>query len=717
MSRKGIKRFIRSTSLSGGQKRALAAIVIIGFVIQISVISIYYKIQTEQEITAAQVYGETVAAGIELSLNQSVNTTEVMKDLYLEYGDYFINDFNSICQRFVENNVAIGSMFIAPGGIIRCAYPKEMEESTLNFNMLIDPEQSERALLALHSKKITVAGPHRLVEGGTGFIIRNPIFVNGEFKAFSIVVLDWDKFVKQVLYHVSRKNSGYKFAVWKENDIHAVSDKNGFIFRNSDSKVSRLVSIKIEVPNDVWHLSVEPEDGWRGAFGIKIEILLSFVMLIGVIFFTYFRQREHARKIYYANHDDLTGLLVRTAFLKRVDALFRENPNAHYNVVAADIKDFKLINSMYGTEKSDELLVYLADYYLKLNPWGLCSRYGGDQFISIFPDENGKGVDTGIIENNSFEVIRNAPVPNVNIKYGVYEDVDVNLPANKVCDRALLAARSILSNYDAIVSNYEGPVSKSNMKKQELESSFLSALENENFKVWFQPKFDAVTEKLVGAEALVRWIKDDGKIVSPLDFISVFEEDGLIYKLDLYVFRQVCEKIKFWQDKGKNLVPISVNVSRVSLQHKNIIWDYKRIIEQTDINQELVPLEITESASSDVKETQRLAEEFKKAGFMIHMDDFGSGFSSLGNLNSMPFDEIKLDKSLVDYIGTPGGEELLKHTLALVQFKGLKTIAEGVETKEQLEFLRELKCDHIQGYYFSAPMPYEKFIDFIREHQ
>lgn len=709
------KKLKRNITLSRGQRILASTIMITTGVFLFFSYSIYSRIQTEKVYTRARVYGESVAAGIEISLNQSLNTTEMIKELYLEYDDIFIRDFNRMCKRLVDSNAVIGSLYLAPDAIIQCAYPEDIAKSTIGFEMLKDPEQAEKALLAIETGKITVAGPHKLVEGGNGFIIRNPIFKDGKFTAFSIVVLNWDEFVKQILNKVSRENSGYKFGVWKNNDVHAITDEYGFIFKNNNEDVSKNIRIKIKVPNDTWYLSVEPISGWKKATENKKEAAFCIILFLCVTIFGFARQYEHARKLFFANHDELTGLLQRAAFLKRVEEIRKDDPDVKYTVIAADIKNFKVINAMYGTEKSDELLRYLGNIFEKMNETGISSRYGGDQFMCIFPTDK-ENMTFEVISKNAKTIIDNAPVQNLNIKYGIYEDIDPAVNAVRCCDRALLAARSIRDSYDEIFSNYEGSVSKYNMRKQTIESSFLEALESKSFKVWLQPKFDAVTEKVIGAEALVRWIRPDGTAVSPADFIGIFEEDGLIYRLDEYVFKWVCEAMKHWQDKGYSLLPISVNVSRVSLKHPNIVKEYKKIIESFGIDKSAVPIEITESADSDAKETRRLAQEFKDNGFMIHMDDFGSGFSSLGNLNSMPFDEIKLDKSLIDYIGTPDGDELLRHILSLIQFKGLKTIAEGVETKEQLDFLKALKCNHIQGYYFSAPLSYEKFLAFLKEN-
>lgn len=681
---------------------------------QILFLSYYRDVKKEKEIINARIYGQSIATSIELSLNESVNTTKLLKDLYYEFGDYFLNYFDRICAGFINDNPAIASLYIAPNGIIRCAYPESIREATLGFDMLKDPAQSERALMAIKTRNVTVAGPHKLVEGGTGFIIRYPIFMDDEFKAFSIVVLDWDQFIMQLLMHISQESSGYKFAVWKSDDAHAVTDEYGFIFKNCVGDVSRIVDIDVNIPSDTWHLSIEPVNGWQKLSDMIFEFLLSTTFVVVAVLSVYLRQLRNAKNIYIAQHDDLTGIYSRTTFLKQLSYLTKNNPETEFTIVAADIVNFKVTNSMYGTEKCDEILKYLAACYKKISLYGLCSRYGGDQFVFVLAGQKSER-EVDYIENLANLISKKAPIENLLVKYGISKTQNEEISANLICDRSLLAAKSILHNYEVTVANYEGPVSKKNIKAQLLESSFLNSIKNEDFKVWYQPKFDSLTEKIIGAEALVRWIKADGTVVSPTEFVHVFEEDGLIYRLDLYVFEKVCRQMKFWIDKGYEPFPVSVNISRTSLQHKNVIRRYEKILKTVDIPAKYVPLEITESSSSVDQRIKDLIKDLKEAGFSIHMDDFGTGLSSLESLNFLPFDCIKFDKSLIDYIGTPVGEELLKHMIQLVQFMNLKIIAEGVETQEQMEFLKNLNCTQIQGYYYAPPMSYENFIEFLKK--
>ncbi len=273
--------------LSLKQKGFLVVFALAVIFLQVSFLRITYEAKSAKQRVEALAYGETVAAGIRLSLDKSTQVAQTLKDLYQEYGEHLFKDFESIGNRLSADNPAIGSMYIAPEAIIRVAYPAKVNEATLGFEMLKDKEQGPRAQLAIDTRKTTVAGPHALIEGGNGFIIRTPIFNDNAFSAFAIVVLDWDQFVAQVLNAIP-KNSVYKFGVWKSSNNHVVIDDNGFMFTSTNTNLSREIDIPVEVPNDIWHLSVEPANGWFSTSHLALEITTSTILGIVLILFAAF---------------------------------------------------------------------------------------------------------------------------------------------------------------------------------------------------------------------------------------------------------------------------------------------------------------------------------------------------------------------------------------------------------------------------------------------
>lgn len=246
------------------------------------------------------------------------------------------------------------------------------------------------------------------------------------------------------------------------------------------------------------------------------------------------------------------------------------------------------------------------------------------------------------------------------------------------------------------------------MEKQ-LEEQFPDALEKKEFKVWYQPKYSVADGIIVGSEALVRWQKQNGETIPPGKFIPLFEHNGMIMKLDEYMFRQVCEQQRKWMEEGRKIYPVSINISRASLYRMDLEECYGQIMQETGISPEYVQLEVTETAIEQKKDICEILNKFRRMGIKILMDDFGTGYSSLATLSTQCFDVLKIDKSLIDQIGNKDGETLLYHVIRMGQQMGLHITAEGVEQESQVGFLRQLQCDDIQGYFFSKPLPKVEF--------
>ena len=418
------------------------------------------------------------------------------------------------------------------------------------------------------------------------------------------------------------------------------------------------------------------------------------------------RMRESAATLSTIETDDLTGLYTRPAFLHHARDFLDTNPEDSFDLMIIDIENFRRINGIFGEEKGDEILKTLADFVREHTSDGLCARFGSDLFAGLKRSEDGDKKCR--ISELMRQYVAQAPVPNLDLKCGIYQNVDRSLSVDKMYSRAFLALKSIKGNHDRMVALFDGPVSQQLLKAQNYELAFKNAIDQKEFVVYFQPKYNAYTEKIVGVEALVRW-KHGGEMISPGEFLPVFEKSGRISQLDEYIFRAVCEYQSDLKKMGKELIPISVNISRVSMHHADVVTRYKNIIEENGISPEDVPIEITESAAVGGKEIKALADAFYEAGFLLHMDDFGAGRSSLNDLNVLHFDAVKFDKSLIDYIGDKDGELLLMYTMALGKELGLHLVAEGVEDKKQLEFLRENGCDVVQGYYYAKPMPIEEY--------
>lgn len=246
--------------------------------------------------------------------------------------------------------------------------------------------------------------------------------------------------------------------------------------------------------------------------------------------------------------------------------------------------------------------------------------------------------------------------------------------------------------------------------KKMLEKDFEKGIENKEFKIFLQPKFDTKTEQIVGAEALIRREKD-GELIMPNSFISEYEKTGIITKLDMFVFESICEKIKEWKEKGYKIFPISINESRKVLYNKNHVNELEKIVKRYEINPKLIELELTETAVvKDIESAKEAERKVHSLGFVVSMDDFGVGYSSFYMLKNIKIDILKIDKSFSDeVIEDKRGRIILESIIDMAKKLAIKTVAEGIETKEQVEYLKQIGCDMIQGYYFEKPIPIEEF--------
>ena len=411
--------------------------------------------------------------------------------------------------------------------------------------------------------------------------------------------------------------------------------------------------------------------------------------------------------------DQATGVYNMQAFIGRAQKLLDDNPHDSFNLIISDIKNFQLITATYGEAKAQALLRDVAQLTKECYTDGVVARYGVDQIVSLYKTPS---LDTKIQISNRFnEYLQQTEIPNVIIKFGIYEDVDRGISVTHMCSKALLALNTIINDFRRIFAKYDDSTSQKQLKAQTYEAQFNDALANEEFVIWYQPKFNPYTEKIVGAEALVRWQTAKG-IISPGEFLPVFESDGLIARLDSYVFQHVCAQQRKWLDDGQGLIPISVNVSRCSLFVHDIVERYKAIIDEYDLDPKYVPIEITESVALENLKIKPIADAFANQGFQLHMDDFGSGRSSLNGLNVLHFEAVKLDHSFIDFIGYKNGELVLSYTMALGKELGVQLVAEGVETASQLLFLKHNGCDIIQGFYYSKPLPVAEFEALLQAH-
>lgn len=495
-----------------------------------------------------------------------------------------------------------------------------------------------------------------------------------------------------------------------ENDMREKISRVGIgVNEDNDKYFYCYKPLEIESADMNWYIfSIEPKsvlDERMHPIMRDIQfltVILICILVMANIIFLYYNVRRRQELFRLAYKDSITGGDNFSNFKEKA----KKYENTEGYVIALDISEFKLVNNVCGNARGDEVLKVIWDVIMaNCNDNEQAARVNADRFV-IFWIESSKKTVTYRIEKliNEIEGIsEQLSVPRLYPVIGIraVEKLD---DADKRYGEALRAKSLIKNRCDRHYAFYDEIDYDTIVENKKLENGFEKALADKKFEVWYQPKFNSHTGKIVGSEALIRWRADDGSLISPGRFIPLFEKNGNIIRLDEYVFREVCRQQKEWQKEGIQILPVSVNISRFSLYYSNVVEKYERIINYYDVDHKYVQIEITESAIIENTVIVELIQKFHDAGFDILLDDFGSGYSSLASLNQMPFDTIKLDKSLVDYVGNENGEKLLKFIVQLVQSLGMKITAEGVEYKEQLDFLENLNCDDIQGFYFSKPL-------------
>lgn len=416
--------------------------------------------------------------------------------------------------------------------------------------------------------------------------------------------------------------------------------------------------------------------------------------------------------------DHLTGLFTREFFLEYVFLHDKSYPYVGMDAIVLNINRFHLINEMYGRKFGDKMLQKVANKIRSVTQkqHGVASRVDADTFFVYIP-HSVKPLDLlkEVIDGVS-DYLDN---PGGRFRMGVYANVSATLEVNRRFDRAHFACNSIRGDYAKHIAFYDEFMQEKEAYNERLINDMGRGLANREFTVYYQPKYNIKGDApaLTSAEALVRWNHPDLGVISPENFIPLFESNGLVHALDQFVWRTAAKQIAAWKEKFKTTIPISVNVSRIDLLENDFVGKICTITDDTGIEHADLLLELTESAYTDNANTIiRIVKELREKDFKVEMDDFGSGYSSLNMINSLPLDAIKLDMGFVQNIHTNERDYgMIELMMNLAKFLEVPVIAEGVENKEQFDLLKKAGVDVIQGFYFSKPVLPEEFETFIKE--
>ncbi len=420
--------------------------------------------------------------------------------------------------------------------------------------------------------------------------------------------------------------------------------------------------------------------------------------------------------------EDIARMDEMQSMIKNISAVrhFRRNV---YNLIFSsskniafiqfDIRKFKLINDLYGEKFGDEILNFiikrLGEYCheeqffinLRSDVFMIVTEYGNEEELT----ELVKHLD---------ERITNFKDVKLQLSYGIYTVEDKTMELRQMEDRSAMARKAAKNNILTNVVFYKEQFKVSLYNRKFIEENMQSAIAERQFMMYLQPKYSIAKNEIIGAEALVRWRHPERGMIYPNQFIPIIEENGFIKEVDYYIWGEACRFIRRCEEAGIRSCPVSVNVSRVHLQDNECIRMLSEMIDDNHISKELLELEITESA--DDQQISMKALLLKEAGFTLLMDDFGSGYSSLNILLETPFDVIKLDKKFMENMMVSNkGKLILEQVVLMADKLELGLLAEGVETKEQIDLLENIGCDQVQGYYYAKPMPEEEFFTLLKE--
>lgn len=435
----------------------------------------------------------------------------------------------------------------------------------------------------------------------------------------------------------------------------------------------------------------------------------SIIRVIGTLKDVDELMKSHETLRYRSEYDILTNLYNANRFYIDAGCMVMDEAREHA-VISFDIDRFKMINDLFGMKVGDDVLCHVAEVLRQCLPEeSICCRVHSDVFFICVAYEK-KGDIIRLIEKIRKAIYKNDFSFDVNTTFGVYLAADRLVPINLMCDRATLAGRTVKGSAMKFCAFYDEQYRTEMIKTTEIEKDMNIAISDKQFVMYLQPKYNLASGEICGAEVLARWNHPAKGLIQPNDFIPLFERNGFILKLDEYMWEEACSTIAQWHKEGKNPVPLSVNISRYHIKNNDLISVWKRLLRKYAIQPSDLTLEITETFFHDSDDLCDVLRKLQDMGFKLEVDDFGAGYSSLNMIRQIPVNTIKIDKDFLDKkLSTEKGKIVISHTIAMAKDLNLSVVAEGVETKEHVDFLKSSACDIAQGYYFAKPMTLEAF--------
>ncbi|OKP98567.1 bifunctional diguanylate cyclase/phosphodiesterase [Paenibacillus sp. P46E] len=697
--------------------------IIIGFlvVLQLSLFY-YYSLSVEREYRAEKADLSSQAVMLTSNIEEQVSIVKGVSSFIQTVGfdadPDLINQYLVTAYRINSNNVM--NIMIAPDGLIRYLYPLPGNTAILGKSLLLDSALSSPGMIqeTIRSRGITIDGPRILAQGDYGMVIRQAIYKNSAFAGIVSVTLKIDNIVDQLPL--------------KNTQISVTADDHTFLFGSPSPAEETQLTVPVTVYNQHWLMSipVPSQKKWEVLRSV-LWIDIAFLLVIAFILYIFWHQSRFNRELErvvsirtrdlrvskrlyekLAHYDSLTEIPNRRYFMDEFERLLQSAELTQtYTLFFFDLNRFKEINDTLGHSIGDQVIKTLATR-LKDGPlpFKLFARTGGDEFVMIFSDLPREdirliaGQISGLISETL--LISGAHLSlSTSIGVSIYPEHSLNKDdLLKFADMSMYQAKT-LEDTNFFIFDWE---LREKLEQKKMIAKYLhSALEREEFVLHYQPQINAVTGKMIGMEALIRWNHPEKGLIGPGTFIAAVEEAGLMIQLTDWVIREVCRQLCEWRAMGLPLLRTSINISNSWFYNRNLIENLLAVLDHYGLETSVLEFEITESTAL-LEEHYPLLQQMRDHGIIVSIDDFGTKYSSLNYLKHFPVNKIKIDRTFITGIGVSSIDETIIKSIVFVASQlGYDLIAEGVETQEQLEFLIKHNCPHIQGFFFFPPLPPE----------
>lgn len=703
--------------------------------------------RTEVTRKAALDAAITQAHRIEIQVERSLSAASILAAALVHPGR--LESVDDLAAALLMSQ-AIESLQLAPNGIVRRVFPAEAARDSLGRNLFEDPATRRLATEAEQAKRPGLVWPSPLPSRGPTILGYLPVFLpqpGGErFWGFVLISIA----VRDLLRASQLDELGERGYLYQLSTISPTSTRRIVLARSTELDLAEPADAEVRVPNAAWTLSIAPKGGWHPRSLLGTEIVLVLVATVLVALSTYHllkepetlrrevevrrrrlsevhrdlqaevmqRRQAEERLLHTAAHDALTDLPNRHSFTSQVQAaldFIRTQPSVRIAVLFVDLDRFKYVNDGMGHAMGDRLLVEVARRLREsLRPGDALARVGGDEFAVLLCDVLDEETVKSVAERPLREIQRPFDLGAEQVLVTASVGTAVSSSAYQRAEELLRDAEAATHHAKARGRARHEPF-REDMRTQaagvlELENGLRRAIEREEFLVYYQPIISLETGRISGCEALVRWEHPVRGVLSPMEFIPIAEETGLVVWIDRWVLTKAAHQIRAWQERfPDHVLTVSVNISGRHLVQPHVVETVAEILREAAIDPSKVKLELTESVLMENAEaTLEILRGLRKLGVRLLIDDFGTGYSSLAYLDRFPFDGVKIDQTFVKRMHLEErNAEIVRTISRLAQKLGMETIAEGIDTPEQVQCLREAGCEYGQGYLISRPIEAE----------